>query len=801
MRNRLVLLGWLFVGALLMLLAPWEGSRSSFTALGAERLVLFALEDGGHASFKVGRDDDGVRVLAYLETERPEILDEAETWLFGMGIDLVGEQTTSYREHWTRSRLTVLPDKSLAINSPDPSRVITDSRIIDLIPGPHMDQGGELIVRPKGLREGERLLVRVFRENRDDGVGVVNALSRTALERIERLYPLPWPALSERELRWHTGLKRLTIPAHDLVGDTVAVHKYVPPSHVPTSVSRGYRMEPGEATAVNLRGPSVLEIVAGTDSLIAELDDDEPLPPSTMPIFKVVDASFTPVEGGTVTPSRIVVPDGAIWSVHWMNGWDAEPITLGFTLTPDQGKSWGEPPGAGGGEPQEPERRRITSYRAGPDLGPIDVPAVAARDWGHLRVEARPLSDAVWKASPATDPGQPPVNITWEALDADGEVLDTGVYPARWDHAPYERYVEAELERVSEKTTRYVYHRREAVTLRFTADRLVDLRFLYPLDVVPLRAPEYGLPEDFTGRYAPWELANYLAVAPTNHDDLVLDERLQRFDATVRIEHRGEGEQSGDRRTWVVTPWNVDAMHPVVERVTPKRGWKAWYRTQIDGLTRLLAGDEGVRVDFRVDADKLGEEARLVCAGVDHETYELEATTGSLDWALPEGENDCELQGPEGLWLARAEGDGPTWARRTLWRADTMTLRVSAWLDEPTEILYVRAYTASGNAPELHVTIDGGDLGRRPTSSAHHTPASRRFTPLEPRGWGQLVNGGRLQAWQGMRVFMGDDLARGMHQVEIRAVGQGGEPVYVRMDGSWHEARDGSTRHWTEDAE
>ena len=807
MRTRLLIVGWLVALLVLWLMAPWKDSRSSFTAPGAERLVLFGLTDGGHASFKVGRDDDGIRLLAYLETDRPEILDEAETYLYGFGIDLVGEQTSSYREHWTRSRLTVLEDGSMAIDAPDPTRIITDSRIVDIIPGEHMDAGGEMIVRPKGLRPEERLLVRVFRETRDDGVAVTSALSRTALERVQRLYPLPWPTLNARELRWHTGLKRLTIPAHDLVGDTVAVHRYEPPSYVPTSITEGYRMEAGEATAVNLRGPSVLEVFSATDRQLEELDG-EPMPPSTMPIYKVVDASFGEVEGGSVTPSRIVVPDGAIWSIHWMNGWDSEPITLAYTLTPDQGKSWGEPPGAGGGEPQEPERRRITNYRAGPDLGPVDVPAIAAREWGHLRIEARPLADQVWNASPETDPGQPPVNITWEALDIDGQVLDSGTFEARWEYTPYERFVEIDeddaygpagaLVRVSEKTTRYVYHRREAVTMRFTADRLVDLRFLYPLDVVPLRAPEYGLPEDFTGRYAPWELANYLVVAPRNHDQLVLDERLIRFDATVRIERRAEDAERGYRRTWVVTPWNAHAEHPVVEPVTPKRGWQPWYRTRMLGLTSLVL-EESLKIDYRVSDQVLGQDVTLTCADREHETFTIDATTGQLEWPVDTGEQACSLTGPDGLWLARAEGDGPSWARRTLWRADGRELHVSAWLNEPTEVMFVRAYTASGRPPILLMEVDGGTLRRRPTSSEHFTPATRRFIPLEPRNKGQLVNGGAVQGWQAMRVFLGSDLARGMHDVSIRAIGQDGEAVYVRMDATWQQAKDGSVRHWTED--
>ncbi|HJN74762.1 MAG TPA: hypothetical protein QGF58_12590 [Myxococcota bacterium] len=798
MRWRLIIFGWLVVIGILLGLRPWAEARSGFTPKGVERVVLFALSDGDEASFRVGRSEEGLRLLTYLETDRPDTLDEAETWLYCVGLEFVAEERTVFREHWTRSRLTLLEDEEPATRSPDEGRVITDSRIIDLVPGEHMSEGGALVVRPKSLRPGERILVRVFRVEQDPGVAVVAALSRTARERIGRLYPLPWPRLSDAELRYHTGLKRTTLPAADLTGDTVAVLRYAIPSLAPSSMDWGYRLEPGEATAVNIRGPAVLDVLAAGD------DHQQKPRPSTL-LIELVDASPEPVQGGLVTPSSIEVPAGAVWSLRWFNGWASDAVTLSFVSRPEQGQSWGEPPGAGGGEAQEPERRRITAYRAGPELGPVDVPVVAAREWGLLRVEARPLADDVWKAAPAADPGQMPTTIGWQALDADGEVLDEGEWAAAFDHAPFERYVEVDTdeqiyEPVSEKTTRYLYHRREAVTLRFSADRLVDLRFLYPLDVQPLRAPEYGLPSGFIGRYAPWELAPYVAVAPRNHDQLVIEERLQRFDATVRIERRSEDDDVSARHTFVVFPWNTDEQHPVVEPLRKPKPWESWQRTLMDGLRVLQIGEEGLVVDYRVADDDVGREVGVSCGDERYEPHVLDVTTGTLEWAVPEGEASCELEAPPGLYLAKAEGDGRRWGRRTLWRADDRTLRVTAWIDEPSELIYVRAYTASGQAPELTITIDDGAPQRRATATTSRTADSKRFTPLEEHPQrAQLVNGGTLVAWQGMRFSMGDDLARGRHQLAIHATGVGGEPVYVRMDATWHQKRADDVRHWTEE--
>jgi len=797
MRWRLISIGWLVVTALLVWLEPWAEARTGFTPKGVERVVLFALSEGDEASFRVGRSEEGLRVLTYLETERPDVLDEAETWLYGLNIDLVGEHRTVSREHWTRSRLTLLDDEEPATRSPDEGRVITDSRIIDLVPGEHMSDGGGLVVRPKGLRDGERMLVRVFRVEQDPGVSVVAALSRTARARIDRLYPLPWPKLSDTELRYHTGLKRTTLPAAQLTGDTVAVLRHAVPSLAPSSMDWGYRLEPGEATAVNLRGPAVLEIYESTDETV-----HEPVP--SQRLIELVDASPEPVEGGRVTPARVEVPAGAIWSLRWFTSFDEEPILLSFKLKPDQGHSWGEPPGAGGAEAQEPERRRITAYRLDEGMGPIDVPVVAARDWGILRIEARPLADDVWKAAPGADPGQPPVTIAWQALDEEGLVLDEGSWTATFDHAPFERYVEDDsdetfYEPISEKTTRYLYHRREAVTLRFSADAPVDLRFLYPLNVQPLRAPEYGLPSGFIGRYAPWELAPYVAVAPSNHDELVIEERLQRFDATVRIEKRAEDDDIGSRTTWVVFPWNTDERHPVFERITKPKAWAGWLRTKLGLATTLTVEDEGLTVEYRVSEEHLGREVDLLCGEERFGAQVLEVTTGLLEWSVPPGEALCTLEAPPGLWLAKADGDGERWGRRTLWRADSRPLRVTAWVDEPSEVIFVRAYTASGRAPQLTLTLDDGAPVRQATATTSRTATSKRFTPTEINGTAQLVNGGELIAWEGMRFGMGDDLARGKHRLTITAEGVGGEPVFVRMDASWQQAREESVRHWTEE--
>ena len=248
----------------------------------------------------------------------------------------------------------------------------------------------------------------------------------------------------------------------------------------------------------------------------------------------------------------------------------------------------------------------------------------------------------------------------------------------------------------------------------------------------------------------------------------------------------------------MVQPWNAEESFPAFMRLKYRRAWQDWHRTLLRGATTLQIGDEGLWVDFRTTDEHIGAQVALRC-GLDQEPVELEATTGSLHFALPEGESACELDAPQGTWLARAEGDGPRWGRRTLFRADQQDLRVMVPRRSPEEVLFIRAYTPSGRAPTLRVLVDEGEPERSPVPTEEYTQVEREFVPQEQRESAQLVNGGTLVGWQAMRVVLRADLAPGTHQLRLHAEGVGGEPVYVRMDGTWIQAREAGLRHWTED--
>ena len=797
MRWRLALVGWLMMLAVAWVLLPRTvaSEESPF-----EQIVVYPLESHETVRYRVYEDTEpDLRVLVWLETPAPEVLNEEESWHFGFTMTMKGPEGERVQEHWTRSRLTLLEDSAPAVATERTGSVVTDSRIIDLEPSV-LARGGTITLQPLGLEPGQRLLVRVLKQRAPDDL--LKRLPEGVVDRLERTYPVPWPALNTRERSWHLSRWHRALGADDVATPGIPLTLLAVPSLAPTSVDEGYRLGPGESTAVNLTGPATLWV----EQTWEESGSEARLLPQVV--------STHEVEGGELGATRVTVPEGTTWSLRWHNAWENDAVILRFTVDPPQGQSWGEPPGASGAQPQEPERRRISVYRAGPGRLPIEVPVDGGRPWGALRVEARPLAPD-WILDP-TQSVEAGATISFVVLDEQGEELGRGAWEAGYVHAPFERYVEISEERkhlfaprdsehplraeddpIAERDIRYLYHRQGARTVVFEADALVDLRFLAPLEVEPEIAPEYGLPKPFLARYHPWELAPYVVIGPSNHEALVQAEQFFRFDATVRIEPREEPEDlAGGLRTWLVRPIEHFFEHPAFEKVRSRGVWRPWYRTLLGVEARLEVGPDGLEVDHRGSLGSLtlqcGEEEAWQA------TAELISSAGRVLLDLPEGQHTCSVDGPENTrLLASAKGDGAWYAWRSLYRADGRTLTVLVPKNEPKERLFIRAYTLDDQplAP-MEVLVDGGTPERTMNAHSFRTPARSFRTPEEVKGSAWLVNGGELVAWRGMQVTLGEDLLDGGHRVSITV--PAGRTVLLRFDGTWVDPTVALEKHWVE---
>jgi len=817
MKHVLPLLGWLVVGTLVALLTMAQLQKEREPP--GMREMYYALAAGQEVQVRLLAEEPRLRILAHLETPDPGVEDETLTWLYGLELIITptdGEPIT--REHWTRSRRTILPDGARALQSSYADRVVTDSRILEIEPGHLLPDGGMLTLKPLLEQHDQRLLLRIYRERSTQALEQTRLFGSPEKQevRTREVYPFEWDNLEPSERSNVMGWIRERLHAEAQTAESVPLHRLAPPSAAPTVSTDGFLLTSGQETAMNLVGPCTLN-VATELAKPARGQQAKGVPLET----QLVDASRRPVDidDEALSAFRWDIPDGAVWSIRWANPWEQPDVLMRFTVSPPAGRSWGEPPGAGGEQPQAPELRRLAHFRSDKGLVPIVVPVATGADWGSLRVDARPQPPDAWVAkagmglNPNTTPDDPdapateypPVTVTYTSYDEDGKLLGEGSFEAGFEHAPFEAYVENAWPWASEETQVHLFHPFRATTLEFTADGPVDLRFLVPVQIEPVRAEPYALPDGWTGRYAPWQLAPYVSLAPLNTQELIEEQRLMRIDATVRIEpsRRSAGYQA--LTTELLLPVGEPPAYPLMERFRNGATWKPWHRTQISGSTELELPPSGeLVVDYRVPAGQAGQSASLSCG---ERTVQLRLPTaaGVLRFAgLEPGEQACELQAPTGAYLARAQGNGDRWTRRQVFRADATTLELPVQVSSSgRSVVYVRAYTPTWADPPTIVTeLDGGRPRRHGATSTVLTRASRTVTPPRTGRLARLEDSdfGEMVAWEGVRLVLGDDLMPGQHTVTVRVLeGERPTPVYLRFESTNGNTEDPLPEHWAKE--
>lgn len=806
MRALLPLLGW---AILLGSVGAIYTSSQTFDATDDEeglREIYYAVGRSGEMTVRLLAGEQKLHMVAHLETQDPGTVDEATTWVFGMqaSIEVPGREPI-VREHWMRSRRSLSAAGGPSIRAVRPGTVITDSRILDLEPGHLVPEGGVLRIRPILEQPHQRLLVRIYRERQAEpleSTRIQNSAEKH-VPRMAGIYPFHWPNLRAEERQRVSGWVRERLATLDLRGDSVTLVRQGGPSALPTASDSGYRLAGGEATVVNLKGPCTLAVDTSLESPPPGRKDLRiPLMP------ELVDASPRPFRNVTLDPYRVTVPDGALWSLRYFNAWNNPPLRFQLTLSPPAGQSWGQPPGAGGEQALAPETRRITVFAADLGLPPILVPVATGAEVGSIAVEARPRPDEAWLANPTADLPQKDVTVTFSAYDEVGKFLGNGRFIVPFHYTPYERYVERAQTRMSDEIRVHLFHTYRAYTMAFTADGPVDLRFLVPLGVEPVQAPEYAVPEGWRARYAPWELAPYVSITPTNLADLMAAGRLVRFDATVRIEPWEEGGASvaSRLRTRVATPLGSPPRYPLVERFTsPYAAWQSWHRTRITPTTTLeIPGNRTLEVEYRVPSSQVGQTVYMRCGDVEARDL-LIATGGTLELrGFKPGTQVCTTNAPPGEYLARAQGSGERWARRTVYRGDGTTLKVPIPVDRGRQVtVLVRAYAPPwAPPPTLRMEVDNGTPKRHGGAALVYTRGVRTAQPASTRSgaWLEDLEQGTLTAYEGMKVVLGDDLLPGEHTVSVSAVFQEGTrsyPVYLRFDATDAYTSESAPENWS----
>ncbi len=790
MRRIHVLLAWLLLAA-----GAWalQARHALQTEPSEARRIHYALSMGQEVVYRLRPGEPRICIMAHLETWTSLEADESRSWPLGMQVLIEPTGSTAYsREIHSRSRLTLLPGGGSAILPLRRDHAVTDARLVVLEPGHLLPQGGDLRIRPLLEEPDQRLLLRVYRET-PTKAEVLERFQQVPAARFEppdHAYEPPWTGL--RKFAGRQPWKRTWLHAKGTTGESVALHKLRAPSAVPSTLTRGLLLQPGEGTALNLTGPSTVSVQAewtekraqeGTPNLQAQL------------------VAIPPESGEAADPGamRFSVPEGATWSLQWTNPWQQAPLRLRLLVSPQE-RLWGNPIVGLGERSLLPELRQLTAFRAGPRQSPLSLPVSSEQDWGKLRIESRPLPSQAWLADPQREPA--PVLLSYRALDRRGEELAAGERQLRFTHSPFERYAHAEPAHMSEATSFDLYHSGRVAQVDFSADAPVDLRFMTPTGALPQRAAAYALPEGWQARHAPWQMAPYVTLAPEGIEELAAQGRVVSFLATVRIEAAPQSEDP-HQATRELRPRGEQPRYPLVERQDrAARSWRAWHRTRLGETTEILIPADGILVtDYRVAAEDVGGSANLSCGGATS-TQLLSSSAGTLSFSsLPSGLRTCELDA-RGEFLARAAGSGERWSRHGAYRGDEgeLSLPVQLLQGQPTE-LYVRAYTPRGSpAPCISLRVDGGTPARRGALVGQLTRAARDVCPppsgrrarLEDRseGW--------LEVWQGVALELKEDLHPGWHQVAVKARStQSGQPVYLRFEATRTPSQEKAPSHWT----
>ncbi|MEC7242505.1 MAG: hypothetical protein VXW32_14815, partial [Myxococcota bacterium] len=502
-----------------------------------------------------------------------------------------------------------------------------------------------------------------------------------------------------------------------------------------------------------------------------------------------------------ISSTSVEVPPGSLWTVHWEAPVELSGLDLSFEAPNGKACVWGEHAGSSWDSEVAPETRRFTAWSLSPDQE-LEVPVASGSGRGLLVVEARPqiLED---ESPSLSSPSGVNSNLIYHFETDDGRVLSSGRAEVALAEEPYDRRVEPYSGWMGQPTRIALQHPSAATQVRFESDAPLDLRFLVPLPVEEERSSVYALPGGWTAQNASWELAPYVSLTPLQSQSLLSEQRLVRFDATVRPRRVLQSRPEGVQQTRSLVPKGQRIRHGVLETVRRPGSWREWHRTALGRTTRLNIPETGsLTVDYRTTASEPGV-FTLLCNGEEF-SHALNAEAGSFRLnGMPPNWNTCQLTAPGGDYFVNAPGSGRRWARRGLYRL-TDTLEIEVDVPQGGTTVFVRVYTETGvRAAPLTLTIDDGRPVLRSGSTQFPSTPRQQRTPQRSGRTAQLIDRdeGALQAHRGLGITLGDDLVGSKHKVTI-ALPTGAEPVFVRFDSSAAPPREATAdRHWYVDGE
>lgn len=790
MTNRLLLgLGWTICFAGFSTFVTTCQSSSQEYTEGMSGLT-YALEADGLVRLQIDHPDEPLFLRVHLELPQDSQLQADETVVYGVNVTTNSLDGDSHSQDlWLRSRVSLDDVGEPTLIGPQSDRSVTDGRHLELDLKPLLGNGGQVAFSPLLNHPESRLLLRVERQPkalqmRLPWLGGAILSSRTA-----RFTALPWTSLTREEIQRIWADNRRPLSAVALKGDTVTLIRRGEVTPSPLARIEPTRLSPGQSTTMTLQGPCSLTVSA--QSLV----ENEGVPADWMPTVERIQGR-APNGEDRISASAIEVPTGSLWSVHWTAPEDRSGLELSFLA--DSGKAcvWGQLTGSVWEKDLAPETRRFTAWSL-ETAEELLVPVASGSGRGVLVVEARPHYPSDWVPDPSPSA---PLNtiLRYQFEDQAGNVMGTGRAAVEQTTEPYDRRIEPHTGWMGKVTRLSLQHPPQATQIRFQTEGALDLRFLVPIPVEEERGAVYALPSGWTAQNAPWNLAPYVSLTPLQSDALLDNQRLVRFDATVKPRKVLRSRPEGAQDTRVLIPEGQRLRHGVLEAVRRPGAWRSWHRTALSRTTRVNVPETGIlRVDYRTNAVEPGE-FQLNCDGQEF-VQPLNAGAGTLRLSgLKPNWNLCRLSAPSGEYVVDAPGSGRRMARRGLYR---LTDRLKVEVDVPIggTTVFVRAYTKTGvRASPVTLKVDGGRPRIRSGSVRFPTTPIQRRTPQPVERSAQLIDQerGQLQAHKGLFITLGDDLIPGKHTVEV-SLPEGADPIFVRFDSSAAPLSETNTlRHW-----
>ena len=750
--------------------------------------LTYALDGDGFVRLQIDDPTEPLFLRAHLELPETLDLQARETVVYGVNVQTTGADGTAIRQDiWLRSRISLDEDGEPTLLGPLPLRSVTDGRHLELDLSEQAVRGGQVELRPLLNLPDSRLLLRVERrphnvQMRLPWLGGAVLASRTA-----RFTTLPWTSLTRTEIQKIWSDNRLPLSAVGLKGETVELLRRSPPSVTPLATTAPVRLLPGQSTTLTLQGPCSIEVDA------AWVDTETAPPPEWLPAIERLQGR-SPSSMDRISSTHVDVPQDALWSVVWTAPEASTELELNFTSSQGKACVWGQGTGSAWETTLSPETRRFTAWSLGLDEELL-VPVASGSGRGVLVVEARPQLEPDQGPNPEAPS---PAALSYQFENETGTVLQRGRTLVEQVGDAFDRRVEPSSGWMGQVTRVSLQHPPGATQVRFSTEAPADLRFLVPLPVEEERSAVYALPGGWTAQNAPWELAPYVSLTPLNSAELLAQQRLVRFDATVRPRRVLQSRPEGNTATRALEPKGQRLRYPILETVRRPGEWNTWHRTELGRNTRLRVPETGaISVDYRTTAVSPGD-FELSCG--EHDFLQpLNAGAGSFRLSgLPTNWTACRLSAPNGTYFANVPGSGKRWARRGIYRLKD---RLEVDVDVPAggTTVFVRVYTEAGQvAAPLTLKVDGGRPQIRSGVVAYPTTPTQRRTPLRTSRQARLIDDsqGTLVVHRGLGVVLGDDLRPGKHTVEV-TLPEGADPVYVRFDSSAGGLSESSSRrHW-----